>query len=371
MYRQALPAFLVLTLAGCALQHQLTPASAEDRSICPTMSLEFLGSGSISAETLLDGARVGGLSGIDFDKTKRRFVLITDDRGANGGTRVFTADIASQRDKSVALDLKSALPLRMMRRVHAGSDISTAGVDGEAIRTLPDGQFVWASEGDDAMKMPAGVYLSGRDGTTARPLHLPVQLLTDDGGSKGPRPNRSFEGLALAPDAKSVFIAIEAPLLGMGEVPTLTHGADAPIYQLDFNGRIKEQFDYPLDPIARQVDGLLADNGISEILALDARRFLVLERSGSQQPDGSFRFVTRLFCAWSTAQAKPMRLQKQLVAEFNRLGPFENANFEGMTFGPELPDGRRVLVFVADNDFRSDRSTLVAKFAVNDQRKRD
>lgn len=372
MDRRALSACVALALAGCGMQHPLSTVSANTRqSACSGMSLAFLGSGSIGPETMFDGARVGGLSGIDYDTSAHRFVLITDDRGANGGARLFTAEIGSQPDQLLSIALKSALPLRTEFDGPSGARETKPGVDGEAVRILPRGALIWASEGDDATKQPPGVYLTPHRGTTARPLSFPSELQTDTANSKGPRPNRSFEGLALAPDAKSVFIALEAPLRGMSDLPTLTQGADAPIYLLDFNGRIKARFDYPLEPIARQEDGLLADNGISEILALGTGRFLVLERSGSQQRDGSFRFVTRLFCAWSAKDAKPKTLQKRLVADFNQLGPFDTANFEGMTFGDPLHDGRQSLFLVADNDFRPDRPTLLVKFAMHNQPMRD
>ncbi len=354
------------------MQHPLSTVSANaGQSACSGISLAFLGSGSIGPETMFDGARVGGLSAIDYDAAARRFVLITDDRGANGGTRLFTAEIGSQSEQNLSIALKSALPLRTEFDGPSGARETKPGVDGEAVRILPGGAIIWASEGDDATQQPPGVYVSAHSGAATRLLPFPSELQTDTANSKGPRPNRSFEGLTLAPDAKSVFIALEGPLRAMGDLPTLTQGADAPIYQLDFNGRIKARFDYPLEPIARQEDGLLADNGISEILALGTGRFLVLERSGSQQRDGSFRFVTRLFCAWSAKDANPKTLQKRLVADFNQLGPFETANFEGMTFGAPHLDGRQSLFLVADNDFRSDRPTLLVKFAVTDQPKRD
>jgi hypothetical protein len=62
-------------------------------------------------------------------------------------------------------------------------------------------------------------------------------------------------------------------------------------------------------------------------------------------------------------------LAKARIADLTPMGQaagidFADANFEGMSFGPLLPDGRRSLVLVADNNFEADRPTLIAVFAV-------
>jgi hypothetical protein len=42
-----------------------------------------------------------------------------------------------------------------------------------------------------------------------------------------------------------------------------------------------------------------------------------------------------------------------------------------MTFGPSLPDGRKSLFLVADNNFQADQPTILAKFAIDFQNARD
>lgn len=185
------------------------------------------------------------------------------------------------------------------------------------------------------------------------------------------RPNKSFEAIARGSDPKTYFIALEAPLSGADDLPTAARGSEAPIYELDFSGHIKARFAYPMEAIAKQNEGMLADNGISEMLVLGPQQFLVLERSGSQQQDGSFRFVTRLFCAWQNAGSQRPLLKKQLVAEFNRLGAFDSANFEGMTFGPSSSDGRKTLFLVTDNNFQDGQPTIIGKFAIDIQAARN
>lgn len=332
------------------------------------MSLQLLASGSIAANATWDDSTIGGLSGIDYDAVRDEYRLITDDRGANQGTRIFAARIARSTDESLAVTLTSAERMRIAVAQADGRTVIRAGVDAEALRMLPGRRILWASEGDASVGIGPGVFEADEHASIGQPLALPANLMPDVSGHSGPRPNRSFEGLTTRPGSDSIFLALEAPLFEDGELPTVRQGARTAIYELDPGGAMRARYSYPLGPIATQSRGMMADNGVSEVLAFGERQFLVLERSGSEQQDGSFRYVTRLYCAWPEKPqrhgALGIRLGKRLVADFNRLGSFELANFEGMTFGPMQADGRRSLVLVADNDFRPDRPTILAMFGL-------
>lgn len=367
MKKVALFVAIALTLPGCGQKpNSSSLLLAVKQPACPSMSLQFMASGSLNSDLMFDGAPVGGFSGIDYDTRANQFVLITDDRGANRGTHLFAAEVQSRLDQTLHITLSTAHQLRTSNIV---SD--AIGVDAEAIRLLSGNRLLWSSEGDVTARVGPGIYLSESEKFTGQPLSLPSELDSTRSSNTNLRPNRSFEALALGSDPKTYFVALEAPLSGADDLPTTVRGAEAPIYELDFSGNVKARFAYPMEAIAQQNEGLLADNGVSEMLVLGHQQFLILERSGSQQQDGSFRFVTRLFCAWQTEGSQSPLLIKQLVAEFNRLGPFERANFEGMTFGPSLPDGRKSLFLVADNNFQADQPTILAKFAIDFQRARD
>ena len=56
--------------------------------------------------------------------------------------------------------------------------------------------------------------------------------------------------------------------------------------------------------------------------------------------------------------------QKTLLFDLGTLGiPLDNV--EGMTFGPDLPDGRRSLIMVSDNNFAGTQFTQFLLFAVS------
>jgi hypothetical protein len=55
--------------------------------------------------------------------------------------------------------------------------------------------------------------------------------------------------------------------------------------------------------------------------------------------------------------------QKTLLFDLDTLGiPLDNV--EGMTLGPTLPDGRRALVLVSDNNFATSQFTQFLLFAL-------
>jgi len=54
---------------------------------------------------------------------------------------------------------------------------------------------------------------------------------------------------------------------------------------------------------------------------------------------------------------------KQLVLDLDELGiPLDNV--EGMTFGPRLPDGRRSVVLVSDDNFNDWERNLLLEFSL-------
>src|SRR5262249_44318236 len=137
-------------------------------------------------------------------------------------------------------------------------------------------------------------------------------------------------------------------------------------------GEKPREYAYKTEPISRLPDQKTAtgDNGVSEILALDRDDLLVLERAyvseigtGARSANtirifrvhlGTEGLVTGL---WSIDQAtKPTVLAKTLVLDLSmvasRLHPRLKAleNFEAMSFGPLLPDGRRTLLLISDNN---------------------
>ncbi len=342
------------------------PGVASGRpDVCGIRDPQLWARGELPSQFRFQNERVGGLSGIDYRRRQKDYLFVSDDRGANGGGQIYQATLGLNSEHGVDIRFLDSTRLRQVDgSLFAKGGENGTGTDAEAVRSA-GGWIYWANEAKGAQSLAPQIFrMRWADGKSL-PLVLPKNLVPNADRTNGPRDNRSFEGLSIGRDG-SIWVGLEAPLVEDGATPSLTAGSWTRIERLPFHGTIGKDYLYPLEPIARQIPGRLADNGLSELLALPGPAFLVLERSGSQQPDGGFEYVTRIFCAYPDDAGdadRTQRLHKHLVAELNALGPFDNANFEGMTFGPRLPDGRRSLILVADNDFREERPTIFAVLA--------
>jgi 3-phytase len=118
-----------------------------------------------------------------------------------------------------------------------------------------------------------------------------------------------------------------------------------------------------------------AVNGIVEILPLNPESLIVMERSFSTGTGGTGNTIKLYSVKLSGAtdvngvadldeikKGKFRPVKKQLLLDLDTLGlPLDN--IEGMTFGPDLPDGRRSLILVSDNNFAAAQFTQFLLFA--------
>lgn len=362
-------AVLLASLGACASDgatDRSLPSTVDTVSPCGIERLALWGQALLPSQYPFADHRVGGLSGIDYRPSENDYLMISDDRGTHGGARVYQAHLSLGAGGKMAIRIEKTITLRQADgSPFAVEGVAGTGTDGETLRALGSDRLYWANEAESAESGDPQVFEATLPGGDSVPLAMPKHLAPAGDRSRGPRHNRSFEGLSIDPDG-NLWLGLEAPLIEDGAPPSLASGSWTRIVRLARNGEDGGDYLYPLEPIARQLPGRLADNGLSELIALPGPAFLVLERSGSQQPDGGFDYVTRIFCAYPGREIDAggtARLDKHLVVELNRLGAFDNANFEGMTFGPRLPDGRRSLILVADNDFRDERPTIIVALA--------
>lgn len=317
-----------------------------------------------------DGLAVGGLSGIDFDRRHDEWILISDDRSDHGPARMWRASI------DYAGEPIARLIAPIILRSASGQPFPPQGtgaeaVDSEAVRLDPRSRsLIWSSEGDTRDRFGPGVRISDRAGRLVRLVPLPAMLAYDPAGQSGPRINLSFEGLSVSPDGRSLWIGEEAPLFQDGPLASPTKGADVRLSRIALrDGRLEQQYAYRVEPIGPVPPGRLADNGVSEILAIDARHFLVVERSGIEQPDHDFRYHARLWCAGTDGADDVGRLEtlrgqsyrvmpKRLVFDFTQT-PRRIDSVEGMSWGRTLANGNASLVFVTDNDFSPQRENQI------------
>jgi hypothetical protein len=185
---------------------------------------------------------------------------------------------------------------------------------------------------------------------------------------RGPRRNAVLEGLTLTPSGRWLWAAMEGPLFEDGPEPTDQRGAVTRVTRLDPQTALPAgQFLYPLDPVTSGPGG---DSGLADLVALDDSTFLALERGYG---DHTAARIYRLevgdaedVSARPGVANQPVRtMTKTLLADLNAtpgLAPLDNV--EGITLGPALPDGRRSVVVVSDDNFSPSQITQVLAFAM-------
>ncbi|MBT8137942.1 MAG: esterase-like activity of phytase family protein [Gammaproteobacteria bacterium] len=347
---------LLLVCTGCA--HPVTDQGNGIR-------LEYLGQATFPTGYEYKGTAVGGLSGIDYDPASNSYVVISDDRAARGPVRFYevTIDLAdgSLEEGDVVFSGVTSIQDR------DGQSFAVGAVDPEAVRVAPDGSLLWVSEGD------------GRSAPFVRQMrrtgefiaeYLPPPYYTP-GARTGTRENKAFESLALSLGGKRMLAATENALKQDGPAATLENGSPVRLLVLDnASGRRQAEYIYVTDPVAeapRPANGF-ATNGLVELLAIDDRQLIALERSFSRSRGNRIRlFLTDTDSAVDVAGLKSIAghdirtMPKQLLLDLDELG-VRLDNIEGMSLGAPLPDGSRTLILVSDNNFNQLQLTQVLAF---------
>jgi hypothetical protein len=247
-----------------------------------------------------------------------------------------------------------------------------ARFDPESVRVSNDGETVFISD-------EYGPYVyrfdrrSGRRIDTYKlPDTFAVSTLSPLGNDEitlntsGRVSNKGMEGLAISPDGKTLFGAMQSPLIQDGG----TDGAYTRIVKIDVRSGKMMQFAYPLTNIGTAAKPKYPT--ISDVVAVNDHELLMDERDGKGLGDNSTAVFKKVFHidltgaqdvsnASSEAGLAPYAVQKALfldvVAALNAHGLGANdipAKLEGLAFGPDVMVGgaKKHTLFIAnDNDF--------------------
>lgn len=346
-------------------------------------SLRFIGMHEIPSHFEFQGTVVGGLSGLDYDAASDSWIAISDDKSEFNPARFYTLKLTYDADAFTSVEVTGVTTLRQPNgstypdKLHAQTAGGGEVPDFESVRIDPQDGSVWhTSEGDRFLGLNPFLRHDTRDGRFIAEMPQPTMFRMSPQSEKGPRHNLSFEGLAFLPDGQSLWLAMEGPLYEDGPVPTAVAGAFARLTHYARDGKILGQFAYPVDAIpVVSTTGKWNDNGVSEMLAINDHRFLLLERCGAQSGDGTSHFYIRLYSAdvmgATNVSGMPALVganfepvQKQLVLDFAHAGLPETDNLEGLSWGRRLPNGHDTLVLVADDNFAKGEHTQVWVFEV-------
>jgi hypothetical protein len=362
-----------------------TPAAADDSAV----RLDFLGERELPNAMAFQGTTVGGLSAISYDARTGTYFVISDDRSQTGPARFYTAHVEFADGTLKGVELTGTHPwLRPDGTTFPPTSTATSTVapDPEGIAVDPrDGTLAWTSEGERIVASDGPALLgdpwirrAAPTGTYTGQIPLPPQLHMNS-QEFGPRKNQTLEGVTFTPDGRQIVTAMEDPLYQDGDDPTPEHGALTRITVHDARtGQPLAQYAYPLEPLfATPPAGSTDTNGVSDIVALDHDRFLVLERA-SIYSDNNWKariYLVDLHGATdvlgrdsltdpSAQRVQPVR--KTLVTDLSDVPGLPRVdNVEGITLGPRLPDGRRTVVLVSDDNFAARQVTQFIAFAAH------
>ncbi len=335
--------------------------------------VQFLAEATVPGDLTVDGALVGGLSGLAYDPGCQLFYAVSDDRGYVAPPRFFTVRVVWLQGEPDAEVVEATL-LR-----NADQEIYERGVlDPEGIALDADGTLYLSSEGGPDRGAPAFIGRATLAGTVLGGFNLPEYYQPRADGSGGVRNNLSFEGLDVTPDGTRLFASLENALLQDGPAADLGVGSPARILVFDTaTGAAVAEFLYEVEPVPDEPRPATAfrTNGISEIVAMDAARLLVVERSFAAGVGNRVRLYLADLTDADNILGRPQLAgpegrmprpaAKKLVADLHDFGIVAD-NIEGAALGPQLDNGRRLLVLVADNNFQpSVQANQVLFFAVS------
>ena len=374
----AAAATAVFGLSACAPPSLGQPGNVAPPSPAPAR-LRLIGEARLPHRLQFQGTTVGGLSGIDYDPAGGQYFLLSDDDSSRNPARFYTARMTLDARHISQPEIVSVTSLRQTD----GSPYPAHFLDPESIRWRASSQtLLWTSEGNALAGVAPSLSESRLDGTLVRQFALPAMF--DFALTQGPRSNLTFEGLSLTPDGKTAWLSMEGAMLQDGPIPTTqAPGGPCRLTLIDMaSGQALRQVAYIPDAIPRPPKPALApaDNGISEILMLDADRMLVLERAYMAGYDSATGNSLRLYLIDARGGSDTLEMpallagtytpvQKTLLADFSTfVGPGASErldrldNTEGMTWGPRLPNGNRSLVFISDDNFNQRQITQLLAF---------
>ena len=373
----------IRTLSAIALSLTLLPATAE-----VLLSANFVNGIAISggAQDLSTGSaverRVGFFSDIYYDPNRKEWWGVSD-RGPGGGllsyeTRAqrFTIDIAANGAIS---NFNIAQTVKFQESTSTGN-VPFNGIAPSPANTLgrafdPEGLVIHPKTGNLLVSDEYGPSLKefDRSGNLVRSFTTPANLVarnaatgapnfaSDAGNTAGKRTNRGFEGLAISPDGKFTYAMMQSALLDEGG----GNGVYSRIVKFDnATGFAVAQYAYRMDTAGQ-------GRGISSLVALGNDKFLVLERNNlgigvgaTISPADKAVYEIDLMLAidvsnvtlpatgaFAGAVIKSIKKIDLDVDTLAALGNKSPEKWEGLAVGPQLGNGRYLILAGTDNDY--------------------
>jgi hypothetical protein len=348
-------------------------ANASDGAKPPR--LEFLGQAIVPSGTTFSGTIVGGLSSITYDAARGTFYALSDDQSQLNPARFYTIRVDVSDGRLDQGDVQFVDVTTLL--APDGQPYAPSSFDPEGLTLARGGELILTSEGIAANGISPWVRRYALDGSFLGELPVP-DAYDPTSATHGVRQNLAFEAAAVSPDGRHLFVGLEGALVQDGPAATLDFGSPARILRYNLaTGRLERQYVYVTDPIAEPPvpATAFAVNGLVELLPFNTQFMLSRERSfsvGAPDTGNTIKIYSVAFPgaenvdgveSLSGVLANVRSVKKTLLLDLDTLGiPLDN--IEGMTIGPRLPDGRRSLILVSDNNFAAGQFTQFVLFAI-------
>ena len=303
----------------------------------------------------VEDARGRELSGIAWDEARRTAWAVGDEVPRIVGL-VPDEDLRSWTfGPSVDVDITN--PVTGAREV----------LDLEGIVVAPDGFVVCSENGPRVFEVDRG-------GRLRKEIAVPPRFL--DG-----RRNKSVESLTRSPSGRYLFVTSEVALHGDGDGATARLGTRVRIVRVDALGTPTTEHLHITDPAPDEG----WDWGVADLAALGDDDLLVLERGWKADVGNAARIYRvkldeRSLCTGTAGLAATRSLAKWLWVDVGDLRatlappvhqPQPNPlldNYEGMSLGPRLPDGRSSLILVSDDNGHAEQIARILVLAFRSAR---
>lgn len=359
---------ILIALAACSARPQ------------STQKLEPLGEVVVPYNQLFEETPIGGLSGLTYDRATNMFYVISDDRSELAAARFysFKVQLADGKLSDDGIVWQNATFLKT-----PNGDLYAKGtIDPEGISVASDSLVYITSEGGRATGAPPFINAYHKDGSFVKSLPVPATFWAaeaEDRSTKGIRTNLAFESLTLTPNGKTLYVATENALRQDGPAADTASSSPARIIEYSMSsGEVLHEYRYDVNKVFLKegTRGPFAVNGLSDLQAIDNKgHLLALDRNYVQgQGNRIGLYEVQLQGATDIKDLGDMQntereinpVKKQLIAELSEFG-ITIDNYEGLTFGPVLPGGGRLLLIVSDNNFSSAQQTVFTAFRFYDQ----
>jgi hypothetical protein len=346
-------------LVGC----DLPQVRAQDR-IFLNLSLDYLGDYQL-ADSDFAGTRVGGLSGLAYDRRQDSFYAISDDRSQFSPARFYQLKLRTQT-QPLGIQQVEVMAVTLLKN-QSGQAYAAHTLDPEGIAITPRRSVYISSEGVKDNAPPFVDEFDLQTGAWLSALSLPDYFLPNPDPTapeRGVGSNLGFESLTLNPGGDRLFVATESelrqdhdPNFAGPKRTRLLHYLLGDLKPIQISEHL-----YTLEPLPAGA----TFHGLVELLAVDnGGHFLSLERTftpGQGISAKLFQISTGAATNISTlailkgdlAGIQPVR--KQLLLDLSQLG-ISLKNLEGMAIGPRLADGSQSLLLVSDNNFQAQEPT--------------